>query len=200
MSTFPFPPRLDGRVVVYGEYDGSRTTFHLPVVGMAVTHIVLSDDFGADAGRVYVPGAVFPDKVSIEADLSAGAVILGRGFTSYISLTRPFARDQNGVPRVRGYTRIKGLRVSHAATNAYLVRTEHFAPPTRDDRTKTFFGSTPYEPDTAAERNDARRFLQAWNQGRADRCRVHVENDSPWPSTIVSLEWTVDYDTAEGGA
>lgn len=199
MSTFPFIPRLDGRIIAFGEYENGVTRWTLPVEGMQVNRIVLSDDFGADAGRVYLPNAVFTDRVEVNGDLSGGAVMIGRVFDASVDLARPFARDQQGLPKTRGYTYVKNLRVSHDRSNAFLVRTEHFAPPTRTDRTKTFFGVTPFDPDAEAAAGNVQRFLTAWHGGRADRCRFSIENDSPWPSTIVSLEWELDYDGMEGG-
>lgn len=199
MSTFPFIPELDGRIIAIGEYEGGKTVWRLPAAGMDINCIVLSSDFGDDAGRVYNVAGVFGDRVEVNDDFSGGKVMLGRLFTSHVDLSRPYSRDQQGFPRTSGYTRVQAIRVSHSRTNAFLVRTEHFAPPTRADRTKEFFGVTPFDPDAEAAATNVARFFKAWQQGRADRCRVSIENDTPWPSTIVSIEWTIDYDMAEGG-
>lgn len=200
MSTFPFIPELDGRVVLYGEYENGITTFTLPAAGMAINCMVLSSDFGTDAGLIYNVNGVFGDRVEVNDDFSGGAVMLGRLFEASVDLTRPFARDQQGLPKESGRTRVQNIRVSHHKSNAFAIRMEHFAPPTRDDRTKVFFGVSPFDPDAEAAAANVKRFLTAWMQGRADRCRVSIENDTPWPSTIVGVEWYIDYERTEGGA
>lgn len=198
-TTFPFIPRLDRRVLLAGLYHGGETRWTLPAFDPTLNTIILSDSFGEDAGKVFVPTLSTGTEVRLAGDWTAGLVMIGRRFLSYVDPTRPFARDRQGAAIPRGHTTIRSLRASHKDTNAYTIRTTPHGPPTRLDRTKSFLGTMVYSREAAKTDRAFPDHLTARHGSRADKCRVRIENSTPFPMTIVSLEWDIDYTPQEGG-
>jgi hypothetical protein len=198
-TTFPFIPRLDRRVLLAGTYHDGSTRWTLPSFDPSLDTIVLSDAFGEDAGKVFIPTASLGSEVRLTGDWTAGLVLIGRRFQAYLTPTRPFARDRQGSAMVRGHTTIMSLRVSHERTNAYTIRTTPHAPPLRASRTKSFLGTAVYSETAGLTDRAMPNHLTARHTGRADKCVIRIENETPFPMTIVSLDWELDHSSQEGG-
>lgn len=208
MASYPFPVRVDRRFEMIGSYIVAEgvTSFVLPIIDRTIDIAVLSDAFGTRAGEAIYLGD--PDYADVYfshdtavpghtvvylpgGDLTAGPVILGRYFRMSAELTRPFARDPNGIADWHAYITVRQLRTSHKESGAYRHRTMHDAPPTRQPRIKNF---TP----TAPELTDPAGKLQSWPTGKPDRQHFYIESSGVTPLTVSSVEWVFDYEPRRG--
>jgi hypothetical protein len=200
VSTYPFPVHLDSKLCLTGVFTADEgedpgpgeTVFTLPFFDATLTKMVLSSAFGADAGTVLTVTPVegdpddeedpVPHTITVAGDYSDGVVTVGRPFTSRLELSRPFVRDNRGGAVIDGEITVREIVVQHVDSCEYTVRSSY---PSRADRSKRFTKET---PETIGK-------TRVFMPGLADKIRFFIENDSPHPCTICSIDWTVDFAT-----
>ena len=178
---------LDRQFVVTGVYDGGSdtTTWTLPMEEESVDAIVLGPDFGNDAGDILEPDTVVDDEVELEGDWSAGEVVIGRNYAMSIELSPQYVRDQQGNADVDAWVTYRQITTAHHNTGTYTIRATM---PRRTDRVKTF----DHDPI------EKRGFTKAWFNGNSKDMRIFIENATPKPCTITSVEFIVDYEPRRG--
>lgn len=182
MSTYPYVVVLDRRVCVTGVYNAgpNTTTWTLPYDASLIDAIVLSDDFGRDAGTVLTPTSVAGKVVTVAgADWSAGQAALGISFDASCTPTRPFGYDRNGAADPEARVTVRHLVAIYRDTCGLRIRSEMAM------RQSRLVAAAHDEPSKG---NLIGRFV-----GDASQQTLTIENTGPCPFTVVGLEWKFDY-------
>ena len=178
---------LDRIVSLTGVHSGGTTTWTLPFNDNTLDTIVLGPSFGSTLhGSILTPTTNTGTSVTLTGDYSAGPVVIGRGFTKSIELTRPFVRDAQDTADPEAYLTTRKLVARYQNTGYVKIKTTQA---NRSDR------EVEYDPATIDRRGD----LIAWHNGNAETLRHFLQNDNPKPSTVSMIEFTVDYAPREGG-
>lgn len=172
----PYPVHLDGRVMVKGTYSSADnlTTFTLPVADPLADTIVLTDDFGDEAGKILTPSSVIGKTVTVPGRYHNRNVIIGRSCPMVLTLSRQYMRDEKGQARVEDRFQIEVVTISHANSGDYTIRSKMKG---RVDRTK----KVEVSPDSALESDD----IHCKFAGEAAAQTITIEADGPRPVTIV---------------
>ena len=120
--------------------------------------------------------------VRVAGDYSAIAVTIGRTFTSQIELSRPFIRNQQGRASLRSGFLVRGMTIYHRRTGTYTVR--QVRPPEADI-------SQQFTPRSGLI--DDLGVFQSYLAGNPEYVRWFIEDASPRPVMIPSIEWLGDY-------
>lgn len=178
--------QLDRMFILTGSYGAPNTTWTLPdsVVDNTLDKIVLGPDFGSSFGQIIDVLSSVSGTVTAAGDYSAGDVAIGRTFPMSVEMTRPFVRDGNGFADPDAFVGIRQFTASYVNTGALQLRSSMTQ---RSDRTK----SIDVDPIQGGQ-------LKAWFNGRADLNRLFIENNSPKPSVVPSVEYIVDYEPRMG--
>lgn len=178
---------LDRIVSLTGVESGGTTTWTLPFDDSTLDTIVLGPSFGSTLhGSILTPTTNTGTSVTLTGDYSAGPVVIGRGFTKSIELTRPFIKDASEAPDPDAWVTMRKLVARYQNTGYLKIKTTQAS---RADR----------EVDVDPSTIDARGDLIAWHNGRAEDIRQFIQNDNPKPSTVSMIEFNVDYAPREGG-
>lgn len=187
----PFIVRLDRRYCLTGTYSAGtgRTSWTLPLTDATMTTatcaIVLGGAFGASSGTVVTPFSVSGTTVQATGNYSAGVVTIGRLYTMSVELSTVFRRSPSGSAILNEILVLRQIVAAHRNTWAYKLRASMSL---RTDRTKSF----------APTSVEAFGTLRAFFNGLARLTRLFIENDTAKPSTVSSVEITVDA-SARGG-
>lgn len=174
---------LDRMVEVTGVYSSPNTTWTLPFTDDTLDTIVLGPDFVADFGDILEPDSNSGGSVVLAGDYSDGPVVIGRGYTMSVELTRPYFRDAQGRARVDAFLNIQRIIAAYHKTGALDIRATHPDISIVSDRTESL------DIDPIKERG----VLTMWLGSRADDVKVFLENRTPKPSTVASVEMICDY-------
>jgi hypothetical protein len=179
MATYPYVPRLDGRVTRTGVYNAlaDETTWTLPLADETYNCIVLSSDFDDDEGKVVAVANNTGSSVIADGDYSSGEVCLGRKFTLSIELTRPFARARDGAARLDIAVNLKKLLTNHVGTGSYTLRCVQDGYTTQS---VTF---------DAGDGQTATGTFEGWFMGSFDDIRLLIETSDPRPFVITGLRY-----------
>lgn len=81
----------------------------------------------SDAGQswAYATGGLANDEMKVDGDITGNDIYLGRYYTSSITLTRPYRRDQQGKPSLGERLNIKTAWIEHRDTGKYMVKRSH---------------------------------------------------------------------------
>ena len=188
MAYFPFVPALDRRIVHTGTYSSGVTTWTLPCSAVGMNAIVLSSDFGVQAGTMIVPTSATGTTVTASGDYSAGAVAIGRTFWMNAELSQVFRRDFNGNADLSSEITIRSIETQHRDSGEYSIRNRLEL---RPDRAKNFVPPTGKAIDSVGK-------LRLWAPGRADKSRIFIESTSHKPVAIAGIEMLVDVDPLPG--
>lgn len=189
MATYPYAVRLDRRACVTGVYDpdGGWTTFELPYIDYTVNRIVLSDDFGGQAGTVYQIDWIEGNVAYVyDADLSGGTVAVGRLYPMVVELTRPFVLDRQERPDVDAWVTQRQLTARYEDTGDLTLLCSmrgRQSPFVRSVQSRTL-------------RNGD---LKAWFRGNTEDQRLFIQSLDPRPTKVVWLEHVVDYEPRMSG-
>jgi hypothetical protein len=190
MSLFPYPVRLDRRVIAVGSYVKPYTTWHVHFPDDGINRVVLSSYFGASAGAVLVPSSVVVSgsttSITVGGDYSAGPVMIGKTYPMRVQLTRPFIRDAEGHADFFSFTSGSEIRTSDKGSGRYTIRAAREAPPTRADRTKT----TGQALGSIRDRGTLRAFFS----GDSSKTTITLEGDDPTPVNIAGVEHIGQYE------
>lgn len=190
MSTYPFRVCLDSKLCLEGVFtpgedeDPGFTTFTLPHYDPTLTVMVLSSEFGDDAGTIIevepidAPTEEDSPTIVVSGDYSGGLVTVGRPFTARIDLTRPFSRSGDGTARTDTRTTVRRLVTSHTATGSYSVTATQTG---RAAQTKRFLDADIEEDGT----------LAAIITGDARLLSISITDATPYPFTIHALDFTI---------
>lgn len=175
---------LDRIVVLTGVYSSPNTTWTLPFTDNTLDTIVLGPDFSADAGSILEPDSNSGGSVVLAGDYSAGEVVIGRSFGMSIELTRPYFRDDRGRAALDAFLAIQRVIASYHQTGALDIRIHY---PSFSSLVPDHTESLDVDP--IVERGT----LIAWPGGQAEDMKVFLENATPKPSTIPSIELICEY-------
>lgn len=198
----PFDVFLDRRVTMTGTYEAvdDETRFELPFdmpVGVNV-QVVLSGDFGSEAGRVIEPSELAPNLFAIPGDYSGGEVYIGTEYTQRIVLSRVYF-TKNKEPILNGRIQLRNMLIGYRETgyftvevyrNRQLSRAFSVAPAYGVDRNGRVVGSSSWQlgvplVDTGETLVGVR--------GNAAHTEIHFVNSSPMPSFFSRVEFVADY-------
>lgn len=180
----PYVVKLDRRYDLLGVYDAGTnlTTWTLPFEDPNVDTIVLGEDFGAAAGLFVTPTSVSGLSVTLMGTFTLGRCILGHRYDMSVELTRPFARDQNGIADLDSWLQLRRTTFVHSRSGAYQIRLKY---PGRTDRTHDFVSSD-VDGETFGKVAENTR-------GQCGKTRIFVGSGSPRPCTIAGIQYECDY-------
>lgn len=178
---------LDRQATLTGVYAAgpNKTTWTQPFSDSTPNTVVLGPAFGASSGLVLTPTRISATTVEIAGDFSAGQVVLGRKYTKSVELSRVFHQDANRISDIEGTVFLREMLVQHSESGEYKLR---LVKPGRADRVLTFTPPT----GTLIEALGQMRMHMI---GDTRDARIFVENDSPKPSTISTVDYVADYTT-----
>lgn len=167
-------------VLASGSYEvgQDRTVWLLPFNDSTIDTVVLTPEFGELAGMVLHADSQ-GTQIHVAGDYSAGQVVAGRSYNMLLELTRPFLKDQQGVAVLGG--RLALQKIIAACHNSQRVKLRVSYPGLkgkRSDREVSFDLDAP-EPYTR---------LHGLFGGDVQNVRIFLENETPKPSTVVSVE------------
>lgn len=168
---------LDRQFTLTGVYDGTYTSWTLPMTDATIDAIVLGTAITGREGEVLAPFDIVGAVVRAFGDFSAGDCILGRIYSYSLQLSQPFKRDERGIADHNDKLWIKSITSRHHGTGNYSIRSSL---PDRTDRAKFF------DPMGIVE--GAGNFV-AWHNGPADKLDVFIETVLPQPIHIYSVEY-----------
>lgn len=182
---YPYAVHLDRRMTLTGVYNagGNYTEFDLtplPASGSTVNAYVQGPAFAVPgtysidaSGWTYAapPGTT----IQIPGNLSAGAMIFGRYFSTELELSRPYRRDENGRAKAGEKLALLEMTLDHIDTGEYDV---------------TVAGATSFVTsfDAGTAAVDAEGFLRAGLSCDPDQSTVTISDTSPRPMTIAGYQ------------
>lgn len=190
MATYPFPVRLDRKFCLEGVYSigDDETVFTLPIFDDSLTSMVLSSDFGDDAGTIIevlpVTDGEGGSTITLSGDYSAGVVTVGRPYTMRVDLSRPYTRDAGGSANMDTRIELQKILVSHRETGSYTITGSM---QNRRNQIASFSSPTP-----------ATGVKTAWIGGDAARLTNSIADSSALPLNITAIEYTVDDEPRRG--
>lgn len=193
MATYPYPIRGDRRFFVNGAYSSGddKTFFAIPIRDTTLDAAVLSDDFGADAGKILSVGVAnaepLEDTVSVVGDYSAGEVCICRAYDLDVQLTRPYPRNRSGNAYVDDFSAIKRLVVAHDDAGDYTLQAEQS---NRATKTKVFSFA---EGDIDGEGS-----TKWYVSGRIPDMTLSITSSSVRPVTISTVEYIMESESRMG--
>lgn len=157
--------------------DFGYTTFTLPYTDNTVDTYVLGPDFAGLAGRTRAVTNNGDGTVVIGGgDYSSGEIMFGRGYTMMLELSQSYVRDDRGVADIDAGLQIAQVNLSYHNTGKVSIRST--MADGRAERTSEI------DVDPIEERGR----LRAWHNGDSELIRHFIENDSPKPCTVTSVE------------
>ena len=177
----PYPVHLNLLQTVTGSLNGSHTDFEQGFDDGDIDTIVLGPDFGTPGDTRSVT-RVDANTVRVEnEDLTAGEVYLGRRYTSFVELTRPYPKARGGEADLDSTTWIREMVARHQDAGSYTITASKAK---RSDRTASF--------DAGEASIDDRGRTRLYGIGEAEDVTLKVSTDDPRPMTLVSAEYIVD--------
>lgn len=183
MPTSQFIVHLDRKVEFLagtGTFSAGATTWTLPFTDSTINAVIPSS--GANDGVLLTPTRPTSSTVRVTGDYSAIAVTIGRTFTAQIEMSRPFVRDKQGRVNLRAALLVRGLTIHHRRTGTYTVRQSR--PPESDV-------SEQFTPRSGLIDNLG--VFQCFLSGNPEYVKWFIEDASPRPMMIPSIEWIGDY-------
>lgn len=182
MAYFPFVPALDRRIIHTGTYSSGVTTWTLPCSAVGMNAIVLSSDFGAQAGTMIVPTSATGTTVTASGDYSAGAVAIGRTFSMNVVLSQLFRRDAAGQPDLSSVLQTRFVDAVYQHAGTFGVRATRAL---RAGRVRQLAGGTDGTIKTSGS-------LRAWLTGSTTETTLSIESTDHKPLAISGLEVACD--------
>jgi len=177
---YPYTIHLDRRLELTGVYAAPNTTFTLPfpAQGSTINRAVLK----TSGTVVDLSGATFNGStIVIAGDYSATPAYLGRYFDFQLQLTRPFFRDNNGIPDLMVGILLNKITLAYRNSGDFSVRLDY--DDARADVTSTF------TPTATTESG----IFMAWTRGDCEHATVYIESSSPKQLTIGGYQQEGDY-------
>ena len=189
--TMPYSPRIDRRTEITGTYNSgtNETTWDYGFDDPCITELILGRDFGPLSGGRLAVTRVNDSSVKVTGDFSQGEAILGRPYTSSVTLSKPIMRSRDGNSILEGRLQLRRLNVNHNDTGAYRIRISNAQRPDRDVEIE----NVPVGVDDVVANPTATGSLKARIMGNADNTTVHIQNDTPLPHTISSFEYLAEF-------
>jgi len=193
---------LDRRMKLTGTYEGvdDETRFELPFdvpLGLDV-QVVLSGDFGDDAGRVLTPSEVAPNLFSLPGDYSQGEVYIGTSYTQRLVLSRVYF-TKGKEPILNGRIQLKRMVVGYRDSgfftvevhrNRKLSRSFSVAPAFGVDRHGRIVGSSSWQMGQPLLNTGE---VKVGVRGNTSNTEIHFVNSSPLPSNFSRVEFVAEF-------
>lgn len=196
-----FECKLDRQVALTGTYDSflNLTTWELPfaVDVSKALNVVLTDSFGAEAGKVIDPATMTrPDSTSVQAtgDHSGGVCIVGVPYTQSYQFSTLFVQSDNTKYQT-GRLQIRTMLIYYTDTGFFRIRIKRLgradsvstvSPDDLVNFTGRTIGSASYILTAPSLASGHHRFPI---YGHSTHTDIILENDSPLPSTFHKAEW-----------
>lgn len=189
MATYPYPVHGHHVFETTGYLGGSDTKWDKPV-DFDVDFIVLSDDFGANAGVVLTPDSETATAVQVDgADYTAGPAKLGKLFTATATWSRQFVDGADGFPDHYKDVKIEGVRIEYTDSGPFTLTMT-----STEDSNVSWSGS--YDPGAGNVGTGVAHFeTGVWE---ADKVTITITSTDPRPCNITGVHVEVDYQE-EGG-
>lgn len=198
----PFAVHLDRRYQLTGTYEAvqDETRFELPFdmpLGVDV-EIVLSGDFGSEAGRVITPSELAPNQFAIPGDYSGGEVYIGTTYVQRIVLSRVYF-TKGKEPILNGRIQLRNMLIGYRDSgyftvevyrNRQLSRAFSVAPAFGVTRNGRIVGSSSWE--LGVPQVDTGETLVGV-RGNTAHTEIHFVNSSPLPSNFSRVEFVAEY-------
>lgn len=177
----PYAIHMDRIMLLTGSYNSGTglTTWTLPdsLSDTSINRAVETTSGITPGNVVNVTSA--GTTVTATGDYSAASMYLGRSFTSSVTLTRPYIRDERGIADTNLGLLQQRMILSHKDTGAYSVTVA------RDYGSSVSFPFT--TPTTIAT-----GLFQAWALGDWDRMTVSISTTGVLGMNITGIQYVVD--------
>lgn len=189
-ETAPYPVHLDRRMALTGTYNGgtNKTEFDLGIQAAGSTinaYVAANGTYSIDA-TAWDYDAAPGTTIRIPGNLSGQTIVLGRFFTAYLELSRPYRRDEGGQAQIGDRFSIIQMAVTHIDTGEYAVRSQST---NRSDKTSSFTATA----GTVDAHGHSRHILSA----DPDETTIQIRDQSPRPLVIAGVQ--LETDAAEMG-
>lgn len=116
-----FLVHLDRRFEATGVFDpvNNWTTWTLPYDDAGEFTVVLSDDFGVDAGAEVVSTQPYSTAVRALGDYSGGSCYIGRNYSMRYRFSTIYLRDEKGIAVTNGKLKLRRMLVNFANTGYF---------------------------------------------------------------------------------
>lgn len=186
---FPFEVHLDRQQEIAGSLNGSDTDFDvspLNAQGSTYNALVKQDGTLIVNGDSNGSWTYSSTTVTVPGDHTASTVVMGRYYDAFVTLTRPYRRDDRNRALVGERVGINRLWIEHRDSGNYraiIASSEHAA-----DRDEDW---TPSSGDTQSG------FIEAWVRQDADHTTITIGDDFVAVADVTATPWTiagVEYD------
>jgi hypothetical protein len=189
----PASVHLDRSQELTGSYNAgaNETTWDWGHDDPTIGRVVLGASF-TDPGTSLVLTNVTGSTGKATGDYSGGTAYVGRDFTQEVTLSRPYAKDDQDSAIIDARYQLRKLTLNHKDSVYYKIQVEQ---PSRDTRST---GLVNYQVNVDAVGDfplDAEGTLSTFVMGNAAEVTVKVINDAPFPATITGGEWLVELTT-----
>lgn len=160
-------------------YSDPTTTITLPLADDSLDTAILGPGYGTAAGTVLNLASNTAGTATITSsgnDYSTAQMVVGRGFTFSMELTRPYYTGSGGTVDFDSRLLIREISVALHRTAYATVRTSLN---NRAPRSKNF------DVNDMSER----AMVSAYFNGFADQMQVFLENNQPKPSTFSAVQF-----------
>lgn len=160
-------------------YSDPTTTITLPLTDNTLDTAILGPSYGNNSGKVITldtNGAGTATIVDAGNDYSTGEIVVGRGYTFQMQLTRPFYTGSGRMADFDAELQIREISANLHRTAYATIRTEMAG---RASRSKN------YDTNNIQERV----LLNAYFNGDAKKMSIFLENNQPKPSTFSSVQF-----------
>lgn len=194
-EVLPYAVRLDRKFMVEsGAYEeiGDETTWTLPIEDDTITNVVLGPEFDALAGTFVVATASRGSGETVlvvAGDYSGFPVIVGRPYEMDIQLSQQYMRNVDG-NTVNGTVQLLTTTIRHKAAKFYEVKV---TPYKRETFIHEFNAPVVGNPDFNNLLLEADGEFRCRVLGAAHNTEIHITNDSPYPCTLVDMEFAVRF-------
>lgn len=188
---FPNPVHLDQKVINTGTYDAGNdwTTWTVDYEHDDLAQVLTTQDFPANQMGQLLP-VTYPSTTTIRAtgDYTSGYCIIGTEYESRVTMSKQFAREQDGSSILNGRLQMRSMSFSYSNTGYFDVEV---TPIYRDKRTYSMTGRI------IGELNNTVGSLPPVISGvfkvpiraEGDSVQIDLVSSSWLPMTITSAAW-----------
>jgi hypothetical protein len=159
------------------------------IVPLDMTDTDISAPTGTAVTNATVTATQVKNLVAARGDHSAAAAFIGRDYTMDVELSKIWPRE-NDVPITTGRMSLKDVTVLYEKTGYFKIVVQ--ADGDRPEKSYIFEGTIVGDADTAIDSPSVAEvgtFGHKKIMAKADTVQINIQNDTPEPCVITSLQW-----------